>query len=156
MSSSSHSNEHGEHGDGQLHVHIEPMPLYLAVFGSLIVMTVVTVGASYIDFGSANTAIAVVIATVKATLVAYFFMHLRHDKPFNALVFVGGLFFLSFLFLFTLLDTGSRNNVDDFHGKSTAAKVKWVKPTHSAGAAGHGEEKKHLDFSPVDETSASS
>ena len=141
MSSSSHAHSDAhdghDHVEGAVHVHIEPMWLYLAIFGALIFMTVVTVGASYIDFGAANTAIAVLIATVKASLVAVFFMHLRHDKPFNALVFVGGLLFLSFLFLFTLTDTGSRGEVDDFHGKPTSVRGKFVKPVESAGG-GHG------------------
>ena len=34
--------------------------------------------------------IALTIATIKATLVALFFMHLRHDKPVNALIAVAG------------------------------------------------------------------
>jgi cytochrome c oxidase subunit 4 len=99
--------------------HVDPLWLYLAVFGALIVLTVVTVAASYVDFGRANTVIAVLIATTKALFVAVYFMHLRHDRRFNALVFVSGLFFLSFLFLFTLADTSTRNDVDDYHGKPT-------------------------------------
>lgn len=100
--------------------HVDSLGLYLGVFAMLIVLTVVTVGASYLDFGRANTVIAVTIATIKALFVAIFFMHLRHDRRFNALVFVSGLFFLSFLFLFTLADTSTRNDVDDYHGRSVA------------------------------------
>jgi cytochrome c oxidase subunit 4 len=107
-----HNHDHGHGGH-----HVDPLWLYLAVFGALLVMTVVTVGASYIDFGGASVAVAVIIATVKAFLVAFFFMHLRHDKPFHALVLASGLLFLSFLFLFTLSDNGTRNDVDDMHGK---------------------------------------
>ncbi|MCU0656985.1 MAG: cytochrome C oxidase subunit IV family protein [Polyangiaceae bacterium] len=110
-----HDHDHGHGGHGAHHV--DPLWLYLGVFGGLLVMTVVTVGASYLDFGAANTAIAVLIASVKAFLVAFFFMHLRHDKPFHSLVLVSGLLFLSFLFLFTLSDNGTRNDVDDMHGK---------------------------------------
>ena len=127
MSSSSHSSAAPDH-DAVGH-HVDPLWLYLAIFGALIVMTVVTVGASYVDFGAANTVIAVIIASVKAFLVAFFFMHLRHDKPFHTLVFIAGIFFLSFLFLFTLSDQGSRNDVDDMHGKMVE------KPASSAPAA---------------------
>ncbi|MCS6902203.1 MAG: cytochrome C oxidase subunit IV family protein [Myxococcales bacterium] len=112
--SETHNHDH-DHGDSGHHV--DPLWLYLAVFGALLVMTAVTVGASYIDFGAASVAVAVLIATVKAFLVAFFFMHLRHDKPFHSLVLVSGLLFLSFLFLFTLSDHGTRNDVDDMHGK---------------------------------------
>lgn len=128
-SSDSHTEQHGHHGEGH---HIDPLWLYLAIFGALIFMTVVTVGASYFDFGAANTAIAVLIATVKASLVAVFFMHLRHDKPFHTLILVSGLLFLSFLFLFTLSDTGTRNDVDEWHGKLVE------KPAEAAPAAASG------------------
>ena len=69
------------------------------------------------------------IASAKASLVAFFFMHLRHDKPFHALVFISGLVFLSFLFLFTLTDEGSRNEVDPANGLAID-----LLPTPSASA----------------------
>ncbi len=43
---------------------------------------------SYYDFGKANIFIAMLIATMKGSLVAAFFMHLRHDKLFNTLAFL--------------------------------------------------------------------
>ncbi len=139
----SHADPHdalGHADDGAVHAHIDPMWLYSAIFASLIFLTVVTVGASYIDFGSANTVIAVIIATIKASLVAIFFMHLRHDKRFHALVFIGGLFFLSFLFLFTLTDIGTRNEVDDYQGRVIHPASD--KLPAGAASAEHKEEKK--------------
>ena len=118
---------------GHVDHHIDPLWLYLAIFGALIFLTVVTVGASYVDFGQANTIIAVLIASTKAALVAIFFMHLRHDKPFHTLVLVSGLFFLSFLFLFTLQDEGSRNDVDEWHGRPVE-KPKVVEAPAAPGA----------------------
>jgi cytochrome c oxidase subunit 4 len=54
---------------------------YLMVFGTLLVLTVVTVAASYLDMPVGPTvALGLTIATVKAALVAAFFMHLRHEK----------------------------------------------------------------------------
>ena len=103
----------------------------------LIVMTVVTVAASYVDFGAANTVIAVIIASVKATLVATFFMNLLHDRRFNALIFVSGLIFLSFLFLFTLADTGTRGMVDDVHGTKVPSPLDSAMPAPVASGA-HG------------------
>jgi len=61
---------------------------------TLLILTIITVGASYIDFGQGNIVIALAIATVKATIVALFFMHLLHDKPVNAVVAVAGFLFL--------------------------------------------------------------
>src|SRR3954451_15958657 len=77
------------------HIHGGPK-IYGAVLAALLFLTVLTVGASYIHFGSgmANVIIALVIASVKASLVALFFMHLRWDRPISAITFCASLFFL--------------------------------------------------------------
>ena len=69
-------------------------------------------GASYIHFGSgaANVVVALTIATIKAILVALFFMHLLHDKPVNGLIAAAGFIFLGLFLMFTLLDFDSRND----------------------------------------------
>ncbi len=77
-----------------------------ATIVTLLVLTALTVGATVIDFGgAANLWIAVFIATVKATLVALYFMHLRYDRPFNAVVFVAALLFVLLFVGLTLTDT---------------------------------------------------
>jgi cytochrome c oxidase subunit 4 len=86
-------------------VHVVPASLLLAVWAGLMVLTVVTVAATWVDLGRLNLLLAMVIATVKASLVALFFMHLRWDKPFNAVVFIGSLFFVMLLVVLALLDT---------------------------------------------------
>ena len=77
----------------------------LTVFALLMVLTVLTVSATRIDLGDWNLVIAMVIATAKAALVALYFMHLRYDHPFNALVFVAALLFLTLFISLALLDT---------------------------------------------------
>lgn len=78
---------------------------YLMVGGGLLVFTALTVVLSYVDLGSqkANVAVAMLVATFKAGLVAYFFMHLAAEKKliyrilvFTA-IFVFGLFWLTYL-----------------------------------------------------------
>ena len=55
---------------------------YMAVFGTLLVLTLVTVGVSYLELPEFETVIvALAIATVKASLVAMFFMHLKGERP---------------------------------------------------------------------------
>jgi cytochrome c oxidase subunit 4 len=55
---------------------------YLTVFGALLVLTVVTVGVSYLQLPEAETVVlALAIATAKAALVAMFFMHLKGERP---------------------------------------------------------------------------
>ena len=85
--------------------HVIPVSVLLAVFGALIALTVLTLAATCVDVGGLNLLIAMGIATVKAGLVALFFMHLLYDRPFNALIFCVALFFLALFISLTLLDT---------------------------------------------------
>ena len=59
----------------------EHIRVYLTVFGALAILTVVTVGASYLDVSNTEAIfLALVIATIKARLVAGYFMHLITEK----------------------------------------------------------------------------
>lgn len=86
--------------------------IYTGNLVALFILTAITVGASYINFGSstANVAIALTIATFKALLVAMIFMHLRWDKPVNSIAAVTGFLFLGIMLGFTLLDTDARRD----------------------------------------------
>jgi cytochrome c oxidase subunit 4 len=108
---------HDEHpDDGMVHVHVHPASLYYKVFGALVFFTLVTVGLSRIHLGEWNFLIAVAIATVKAGLVAAFFMHLKDDNRFNVLLFVGSLVFIGVFFIYTMNDTEHRGQWDDSYG----------------------------------------
>jgi cytochrome c oxidase subunit 4 len=74
---------------------------YLMVYFALLAGTALTVWASYIHFASheVNIAVALVIACVKASLVAAYFMHLISERKmiysvlgFTAFFFVGLMF----------------------------------------------------------------
>ena len=55
---------------------------YIAVFGALLVLTLVTVAVSYLDLPVMPTiVVGLAIASVKAALVAMFFMHLKGERP---------------------------------------------------------------------------
>lgn len=94
---------------GEQHHHGGPA-IYTANLFGLLILTGITVGASYIDFGPANVAIALIIATCKAILVALFFMHLKWDKPVNAIAAVAGFLFLGIFLMFDLLDLDHRRD----------------------------------------------
>ena len=102
-----HSHAH-DYDDWAVHVHIAPSRFYWAIFAGLVLLTVLTVKVSYYDFGSANIIIALVIASMKASLVAAFFMHLRYDKLFNTLILLAAFLFLSLFILLTWDDLGVR------------------------------------------------
>ena len=83
---------------------------YGLVLAGLLVFTAITVAAAGIHFETPaiNVVVALGIATAKASLVALFFMHLRHDKPINALVFLTGLVFLGLFLTLSLIDMQTR------------------------------------------------
>lgn len=88
--------------------HIIPLATYFKIFGALIVLTVVTVGAAQIHFGAFNAVVAFGIASVKASLVLGYFMHLKYDNLMNRVIIGSGVFFLLVLWFFSVLDIGTR------------------------------------------------
>jgi len=73
---------------------------YLTIFICLVVLTGLTVGVSYVDLGSkVNLAIGLMIAATKATLVALFFMHLKHDGGLDGYFYIAALFPLVLFFI---------------------------------------------------------
>ena len=132
-----------EHDDGKVHAHVAPALFYWGIFAALIVLTVITVGASYIDFGAANTVIAVLIATVKAALVATFFMHLAHDKAFNSIILVMSFVFLGIFIFLTNEDISTRNKLDETNGSHRLVRSGELAPARFDGekvvVAPHGD-----------------
>jgi cytochrome c oxidase subunit 4 len=109
--------EHHTHpNDGNVHPHIAPLRVYLGVFAALIALTVLTVAVSYVHLGAWNLAVAMIIASIKASLVAMIFMHLKDDTKFNVLVFVGSLLFVGLFYAYTTNDTERRGQLDWANG----------------------------------------
>jgi cytochrome c oxidase subunit 4 len=111
-----HAATHDAHADGhateEFHPHVTPLWIYLATWGALMVLTALTYYASTLDLGAANLAIALLVATTKATLVALFFMHLRWDLRFHAIIFSFSIIFLAIFIVFTMYDTETRGRND--------------------------------------------
>ncbi|SVB25884.1 uncharacterized protein METZ01_LOCUS178738 [marine metagenome] len=82
-----------DHDHGHIEEHIR---VYLTVFGALGVLTVLTVAASYMDVSNTEAIfLALAIATVKASLVAGYFMHLITEK--QTIIYILCLTFVFFL-----------------------------------------------------------
>jgi cytochrome c oxidase subunit 4 len=96
------SYEFAEHEEYQEHV--VPFTVYLAVFGALMVLTVLTVVVAFFDLGNLNVAVALTVAVIKASLVVLFFMHVRYASTITKLVVISSLVWLGFLFFITLSD----------------------------------------------------
>jgi cytochrome c oxidase subunit IV len=82
----------------------------LAIGIALLVLTATTVGAAFINLGPFNPVVALLIATIKATLVVLFFMHVKgaSEKLTGAIV-VSGFFFLGILLSLSLADYMTRS-----------------------------------------------
>ena len=78
---------------------------YLMVGGTLLLFTALTVFLSYVNFGSqkANVAVAMLVATFKAGLVAAIFMHLSAEKRMIYRILIFTVFFALGLFWLTYL-----------------------------------------------------
>ena len=81
---------------------------YLAVWVALVALTGVTVAAAGLDLGSLAVPAALGVASVKAWLVLYYFMHLRHEPwPFTLMLLVT-LATLTLIIGMTFTDIGFR------------------------------------------------
>ncbi len=91
------------------HSKSSPLKTYFAVWGALLVGTFITYKAAYIELGRFNAAVALTIATVKALLVALFFMHIKgaHERLLK-LVVISTIFFLFILLALSMADYGTR------------------------------------------------
>jgi cytochrome c oxidase subunit IV len=78
---------------------------YIIVWGVLLVMTALTVGISFLDLGLWNAAAALSIASLKAVLVALYFMHLRHEIKLVLGFAIFPLVILALIIIGTLTDT---------------------------------------------------
>ncbi|MGH8069670.1 MAG: cytochrome C oxidase subunit IV family protein [Candidatus Entotheonellia bacterium] len=78
--------------------------LYYRVFATLLGLTLLTIGAAFLDLGRLNTIIALTIAVGKALLVMLFFMHLRYSSGLTWIVLGAGAFWLGLLLTITLSD----------------------------------------------------
>ena len=93
-------------------IHITPVKTYLLITALLMGLTVITVAVSFVDLGALNITVALIIASVKALLVAFFFMHLFYDNKIYLVVFGLALVFLTIFLTFTMFDTSTRGAID--------------------------------------------
>ena len=86
-----------------------PLKMYFGVWATLLIFTFVTYEVAFIELGPFNAVVALVIATLKATLVALFFMHVwRAGEKLTKMVIATAIFFLFLLLGLTMSDYLSR------------------------------------------------
>ncbi len=84
--------------------HVVPTKTYVAVWATLMAMTLITTLVGFVDLGRFNAVVALVIATFKASLVVLFFMHVKYTPRLMRVVITAGLFWLALLLVFTEID----------------------------------------------------
>lgn len=88
--------------------HVSPVSLYITIFLALMVLTAVTVFAAFVDLGQFNFLVAMIIAGFKASLVVWYFMHLKYASKLTKLTVATGVFFLAILLGLLLVDYASK------------------------------------------------
>lgn len=92
---------------------------YYQIFGALMALTGLTVGAAYVPFpGVVSAIVAVAIACVKASLVIWVFMHVRHQSNLSKVFVFVGFCWLAMMIGLTLSDYLSRS-WDSFPSRET-------------------------------------
>jgi cytochrome c oxidase subunit IV len=96
---------HGGHDPAEIDRHVK---VYITVFVALMALTIITVAISYLDLPTVPAvALALIVALIKGSLVAGFFMHLISEKKLIVWVLALTVFFFLFVLLgpfFTDLD----------------------------------------------------
>jgi cytochrome c oxidase subunit IV len=89
--------------------HISSIGSSVAIWLALLIGTALTVGAAYVDLGPFNIVVALAIASVKATLVVLFFMHVKYTQErLTKLVIAAAVFFFLILLSLSMADYATR------------------------------------------------
>jgi len=89
--------------------HIVSSKLYWAIWIVLIFLTGLTAGIATVDLGPFNTVAALLIASIKATIVVLFFMHVKYtSEKLTKMVIVTAMFWLLILLALSMADYGTR------------------------------------------------
>ena len=102
-----HPGSNQEHFDPSSHV--APISMYLGIWAALMIFTGLTVFAASVELHVFNIVLALVIASIKGTLVVLFFMHLRYSTKLTMVTVVAALFFLFILFSMSMTDYLTRS-----------------------------------------------
>lgn len=96
--------------------HILGPSVYLTVLLILLVLTAVTVAVAYFDFSKyvphGNLIVALGLATIKATLVLLWFMHVKFSGRLIHLTIAASLMFFMIMIFGVLMDVWTRSSVE--------------------------------------------
>ena len=89
--------------------HVVGTRVYLLVGLALLCLTAITAWVSWMDLGGWSAPVAILIATIKASLVVLFFMHIRYETQTMVWIWLAaGLFWFIILLALSMADYGTR------------------------------------------------
>ena len=88
--------------------HIVGNRVYITVWVALLTLTAITVTVAKMDLGVYSTLTAIVIASIKAGLVLWFFMHLNYEKRLLKLLLLVPIVTLAIIIGLTFVDVWYR------------------------------------------------
>jgi cytochrome c oxidase subunit 4 len=77
---------------------------FVLVWAALLLLTAVTVAAAELRIGAASIVVPLLIASAKASLVLWFFMHLKYERMLFRLMLLVPIVTLTFILVFTFFD----------------------------------------------------
>ncbi len=83
--------------------------VYVKVFGALLGLLVLTVGANFVNLGPFNLVVALTISVLKALLIILFFMEVRYSHPIVWLFAGASFLWLLLLLIITMSDYATRS-----------------------------------------------
>jgi len=111
---------------------------YFVVWVILLICTGLTVWTGYMDLGKINLPLALSIATLKASLVIWYFMHMKEAAGTNRIVFVTSFVFLLVLIFGVFGDLWTRSQMSlPTHTPTTEGPE--IQVSEGAGAPAHHE-----------------
>jgi len=111
---------------------------YFIVWVILLACTVLTVVTGYMDLGKINLPLALTIATFKASLVIWYFMHMREAAGTNRIVFVTSFVFLLVMIFGVFGDLWTRSQMSlPTHTPTTEGPE--IQVSEGAGVPAHHE-----------------
>jgi len=153
MSDSSHSPAAGRMSEpDEPHGVTEPTPHhhvnYYAIFATLVVLTIVTVAVAFVHIESELTKVlvALLIASIKASCVAFFFMHLKFEGKLIYMIFVVPLLLCVLLTVALIPDVLLNHPSDKTSSLKTFNEARVLYDTEGGGAGsvgGHGGGGEH-------------
>jgi cytochrome c oxidase subunit IV len=99
---------HTDHNQTHVKKNVRPFSSYVSIWLGLLALTIVTITVAGLNLGSFSVLGAIVIATIKSSLVVWFFMNIKYEDKVFKLMLGLAIFTLTIILLLTFADTAFR------------------------------------------------